>query len=291
MHSIIIGAQKAGTTTLFDILAQSPDIDTADVKEINFFGFRFDKGVDWYHSQFHGQGKVRLDASPQYLHMPEVADQIEDTLPSARLVCLVRDPIARAVSNYRFNVSRGVQDPAQSLVEAIATDKGKEIYLYKGLYARQLDRFRSFAERGNLLLVDFANFTRRQQRAVDRVSDFIGIEAPSIAQETGEISNKTVAASGLGACVIYRAMEFKRAHPGLYEGLPNWVKRIIRGGKAAARQMPGGVQGTDPAALPTETREELQAYFRADLSKLQQNYEFTSDWMASYGLDVIEAGK
>lgn len=132
MHSIIIGAQKAGTTTLFDILAQSPDIDTADVKEINFFGFRFDKGVDWYHSQFHGQGKVRLDASPQYLHMPEVAEQIEDTLPSARLVCLVRDPIARAVSNYRFNVSRGCRTLHKALSKPLGQTRAKRFTSTKG---------------------------------------------------------------------------------------------------------------------------------------------------------------
>ena len=114
---IIIGAQRAGTTTLFFYLRSHPDIEgpkPADSsvswpKELHFFDEHFAKGVDWYRAFFplersrararaEGHDLITGEATPYYLFHPLVPERVATTVPDVRLIVLLRDPIERAYS-------------------------------------------------------------------------------------------------------------------------------------------------------------------------------------------------
>jgi hypothetical protein len=159
---IIIGAQKAGTTSLYKYLRQHPNIVPALKKEVKFFDCNYDLGLDWYrshfpyHSKLNGQ-KMTGEASPHYLFHPLAARRIANVLPEVKLIALLRNPVERAYSHYQLNVRRGreplsfeqaidkEEERLQGMREKILA--GEDIplynflhysYLAKGIYADQL---------------------------------------------------------------------------------------------------------------------------------------------------------
>lgn len=177
---VIVGAQKAGTSSLYHYLTLHPRVEGASTKEVHFFDTHFDKGLAWYRSHFpvrasltaRRRGRERLltgEASPYYLYHPHVAARIARHLPEARLLVLLRDPVDRALSHYWYMVQLG-REPLP-LDEAfareaerldaekarLAADPGyrsvphsRFSYRDRGLYAEQLGVYLRHVDRRQL---------------------------------------------------------------------------------------------------------------------------------------------
>lgn len=99
--AVIFGAPRSGTTSLWRYLAEHPDIAESRVKELDFF-LHEDADVSAYDRDFPGAGKVTLEASPVYFREhEEIVPRLAKAMPDARLVCVLREPAARLVANYR----------------------------------------------------------------------------------------------------------------------------------------------------------------------------------------------
>src|SRR5579875_1836664 len=116
----IIGAQKAGTTTLAYLLAQHPDVVlAAPKKEPDFFHTYWNNGLDWYRSRFQREDGVLIDASVSYTMIPfdpatgEVPDDIPGRIhqvsPDAKFIYITRDPAERCYSAYWHEVRLGTE--------------------------------------------------------------------------------------------------------------------------------------------------------------------------------------
>ena len=105
---LILGAQKAGTVSLYRYLASHPSIVPAHRKEIGFFDqdTLFARGPDWYHSQFPAKAslgdRVTFEATPEYLYYPTVASRLFSYDPDIKLIVLLRNPIPRAISAWNM---------------------------------------------------------------------------------------------------------------------------------------------------------------------------------------------
>ena len=136
---LIIGAQRAGTTTLWTYLRRHPDIvgpRTADAsvfwpKELHFFDENYWRGVDWYRAFFPlaarqralrlvGRDVVCGEGTPYYMFHPAVPERVAATLPDVRLVALLRNPVERAYSHYQLMVKTGREN--LTFEEAIAAE-------------------------------------------------------------------------------------------------------------------------------------------------------------------------
>jgi len=282
---MIIGAQKAGTTSLFDYLKVHPDIAVADVKEVNYFSFKYERGLDWYSNNFDTSRSIALDASPQYLHEPKVAERLAKDVPDAFLVCVLRDPIERALSNYRFNLSRGLQNPDHSFSEVLKTPFGEETYLRKGLYSEQLARFAEHKQRNRLMLINFGCIKERPVFVLAKICEFVGIPADDIENFNSRISNETAAVGGLPAKMIFRAIQLKNANKLLYEKLPRWVHRALHQLKEMAAGF-GGEPRRCQTHLDEETLRYLKAYFAEDVAQLASDYPGSFSWASRYVEDT-----
>ena len=117
---IVIGAMKAGTTSLYRWLESQPEIWLPDVKEPNFFSddVRWDRGVQWYQQLFSPPsvgGTLTGEASVSYtlLSRAEIAaERMVRVLPEARLIYLIRHPLDRLRSHYRHEVQRNRETAA-----------------------------------------------------------------------------------------------------------------------------------------------------------------------------------
>lgn len=106
---LIIGTQKAATSSLYTYLIQHPNILPAKVKEINFFNVddNYQKGITWYNEQFTKylnpfKKHLSFEATPEYLYIPYVPERIYTYNPDMKFVIILRDPVKRAYSAWNM---------------------------------------------------------------------------------------------------------------------------------------------------------------------------------------------
>jgi hypothetical protein len=174
---VVIGAHKAGTTSLFHYLASHPDVYMPPEKELHFFTeHNWDRGLDWYRSKFDGAGSVRAvgEASPGYTCWPRfdrVPERMVEVLPEARLVYIVRHPVERLVAHYRHDSFHwGNQGP----IEEALLDYRQ--YLSRSMYALQIERFLAYFPRRQLLVVVSEELQASRETVISKVHQFIGVD-------------------------------------------------------------------------------------------------------------------
>jgi hypothetical protein len=138
-----IGAQKAGTTTLWQLLKQQPWFDAPSMKELNYFSTRYDLGEAWYRGQFPptSPGRVTAEISPSYLRSPAAPGRAHRFDPTQRVFAILRDPVERAFSNFNMLRRNSKIDPSTTLLDLLRqpeTDAAREGLLQSGEYATQL---------------------------------------------------------------------------------------------------------------------------------------------------------
>src|SRR6266487_1947701 len=109
---IIIGAQKAGTTSLYHYLREHPGIYMPPEKEAPFFTSKGSFLRDWeqFAADYFGAASVEQrwgKATPAYMADPRVAARIHSLMPRVLLIALLRNPVERAYSHYMMSVRRG----------------------------------------------------------------------------------------------------------------------------------------------------------------------------------------
>ena len=119
---LLLGAPRAGTTSLHHWLGGHPDVCVSRPKETQFFSLCFDKGPEYYSRFFaHWNGEpVVGESTPMYLSLPHVPRRIAALLPDAALVAVLRSPAEQAWSSWWMLRSLGVD--RRSFAEVMATE-------------------------------------------------------------------------------------------------------------------------------------------------------------------------
>ena len=197
---LIIGTMKSGTTGFYHTLCQHPQVHAALRKEVRYFGDP--KATDdWYFAHFprlpQGQQGITGEATPNYYAL-EVQDQIQQTLPGVKLICLMRDPAQRAISQYfhgwrhgaikrpiekffdQKTLDRLAARPEQELGEIVFhAGKGDLTFpptLVFGMYVHYLRKWYQKFDPDRFLLLTLEEFSNRQSETIDRTCDFLGID-------------------------------------------------------------------------------------------------------------------
>ena len=163
---LVIGAAKSGTTALYHFLRQHPQVYMSPRKETNFFAFKDQEilfhgpgdgtiseqsitTAEDYENQFEAvSNEVAIgEASPWYLYSERAADNIRCSLPNAKLIAILRNPVDRAFSSYLHVVRDGRE--CLSFEEGLRAEEDRirqgweYIWHYRqtGYYAAQVERF------------------------------------------------------------------------------------------------------------------------------------------------------
>jgi hypothetical protein len=177
---LLVGAMKAGTTSLYHYLAAHPQVLTPRYKAPEFFveEANWSRGVEWYRRQFPpaGDDVVAIgEASNAYTKYPTyrgVPERIAGLLPEVRLVYCVRDPIARIRSHYQTKVAEGSERAPFEV--AVSTDHR---YVDYSRYATQLDRYLEHFPTEQILVITAEDLRARRADTVSRVYEFLGVNA------------------------------------------------------------------------------------------------------------------
>lgn len=187
---VVIGAMKCATTALHAYLDAHPDIAMWDGKEANFFTGddtappvdpaewwrhgQWHRGVGWYASLFDPAARLRGESSPGYTapDNPEAAARMAGVVPHARLVYLVRDPVARAVSQFAHHARDG--DEQRPAGEALLDQDSQ--YVTRSRYHERLRPFLDRFPRDQVLVVVQERLRDRRRQQLRRVYAHVGAD-------------------------------------------------------------------------------------------------------------------
>jgi hypothetical protein len=204
--ALIIGAQKGGTTSLFNYLVQHPAVLPPLGKEIHYFDLHYASGPDWYRARFPyarqlRSGHITLDATPYYLSHPLAPERAAHLLPKLKLIAVLRNPVDRALSHYQHEVRAGRE--TYSFTEALDKEcerlEGEEerlrtdptyysynhhrySYTRRGLYLEQLRRWLQHFPRSQLLVLQSERMYREPAVVMAAVHAFLGLRPHQLKQ-------------------------------------------------------------------------------------------------------------
>jgi hypothetical protein len=132
---LIIGAQKAGTTSLHYYLHQHPLLQGALDKEVSFFSTErnFQLDVNWYHSQFKdvrnpfpNKKTLFFESTPEYIYYKKALERIYNYNKDLKLILILREPVSRAYS--AWNMFRDFKSRPNGIPESLINDKSSQLY-------------------------------------------------------------------------------------------------------------------------------------------------------------------
>lgn len=199
---IIIGAPKAGTTSLHRYLATHPQIYMTPDKEPRYMAHpdvrptyrggtarKYNREVTWrfdeYRRLFAGRRDelVAGEASPLYMWSPVAAETIHRLVPEAKLVAILRDPVSRAYSHFFHNRRLG-REPLADFGAALAAERERVEYGWiptvhyrgRGRYGEQLTRYLELFPRDRLIVFLQEDLSRRPAEMMAELCRFLGVD-------------------------------------------------------------------------------------------------------------------
>lgn len=210
----VLGVPKAGTTTFAKLLSSHPRIHTGRLKEPRFFDLNYQQGLPYLAEMM---GTIRPeqlcgDCSPGYFHCPWVADRIRKHCPKAKLLVVLREPVARAYSNWWSKRSRGLEtksfeecakiwlnqreqgvfplhfDDAEELYRKylLSKDTNSVPYVYYfdiGLYASHLERYEGIFPSTRIKVFSFQALIRETDTLLKECANFLEIDPYSFSAD------------------------------------------------------------------------------------------------------------
>lgn len=211
---VIVGAQKGGTSALYEYIVRHPLVGRSTNEEVQYFSLNYARGTAWYRGHFptvaraafvrrrYGRRLVTGESSPYYLFHPHALERIRELLPEARLIVVLRNPVDRAYSQYNHSRQTGVE-PLETFEAGLAAEPGRldgelekmladplynsfshynHSYLARGRYVEQLERlYRLFDER-QILLETAEDLSTDTDAVYVRALEFLGLPVRRLSQ-------------------------------------------------------------------------------------------------------------
>ena len=297
---IVIGAQKSGTTSLWQHLRKHPDIHMPVSKELPFFTQRSPRPEDLEAgmrelSAEAPSGALLGKATPDYMigqpgvPVEMVAERIAVALPEAKLIALLRDPVERAISSYTMAVRRDEETRSldAALAQLLDPDElaGARLrptptnsYLVAGEYGRILGSYRERFPADRMLVAFTEDLARDPGEVLDAVCGFLGVS-------TGFRPDGLEVRHFQGG---RRKLLDPEAEERLFAFYADEILPHMRGSPSMNRrafmffyETWNVVPEDRPPELSAEVRARLEAHFRADSSKLAE-LGLSAPWVAGW---------
>lgn len=325
---IVIGAPKAGTTSLFEYMRRHPQIHMPAQKEISFFASdrAYQRGIDSYLSLIlkgAPSGAVCGEATPRYMAgapsntvvdnseygtLPSASDygapleeviprRIKQSFPDVKLICVLRDPVARAHSHYRMSVlnrveSRSFTEAIDQLIEPETLERTRLAHSYNdgyvvyGEYGRVIGGFLRVFPREQLMVIFSGELAQRPSETVAKVFEFIGVATDFVPENLNTRYLAGAAKQRLPGLNLYVwKTNFARIRPAraLWRALPD---RVHRGISHAYNVTAYRIQlwnarrdVVDNDDVPSSTRLKLINHFRPDSETLGDMLNMDIPWL------------
>lgn len=283
---LIIGAYKCGTTSLVDYLGQHPDIHLPWLQEPNYFAYETDSEstqlkpeVDWgslyrrhrartlaqYQTLFDDApaSSVVGECSPEYMRSPHAWRRIKATVPSVRLIAILRNPAERAHSDYQAFVRDGLeQEPFSSTIQRSRSTEPGHQYVTTGFYGAQLRPYFEAFDREQLRVVLMDDLRQDGAAVVRDLCSWLGVDVSGWAPDLSVTRNVSGRPGNVAVAAAFRAR--RRLRP--------WIKPLVppRLQRRADDLLASGLRRD---ALPADAKKQLLEIYHDDIRLLEQLLE------------------
>jgi len=234
---LVLGVQKAGTTSLHEMLARHSEISLPAIKETHFFSHvdRAALGRDWYEAQFAKRPNAQLkgEIDPEYLYVPSAASNIREMTNVSKFVVVLRHPLDRAFSQHQMSVLRGYEslDFPMALVQEASRLAGNKAgfaedhwsYASRSLYFSQIVRFLKIFPRGHFL---YLRSDELSGTGYEKICHFLGVK-PSVdgLEQSPRLNVASAPRSRHLRNLLYAPAGKSRARRFVARAIPHSIKR------------------------------------------------------------------
>ena len=288
-YLIVSGTTKAATTSLFAYLSDHPAVCPATYKETRFFlsddyplpsKYRYKGDVEEYNLLFSNsdETQLRMESTPDYLYCEKARERIAASLPDAKLVFSLREPISRLISWYRFAKQIGKLPQTLSFdayVELLFTSadrhgENEEQHLktlQQGCYTIYLEHYFNQFGPARIHILFYEELAAQPLNTMAELCDFAGIDADFYSDYTFEVTNRTQNMRNSELHRKYRDFRFR---------LRQWThnKPIVHVPLRTIRRtiepiyLRLNTQADEKTQMSAETRHRLIDYYKSDVHAL-----------------------
>lgn len=254
VNLFVIGVKKAGTSWLYYLLDQHPDIFMSQVKELYFFGEHEMDQLDAYHRHFPFEKAHTYygEATVTYFRDEHIARAIRDYSPGAKVLAIVRDPIERLLSQFRYHKQLGVLPEDAALEDVFANESFR--LLEDSHYEQTLPAYRAVFGDEQFRVVSLEEAIDAPEAFWRDLQVFLGVNAVPLPDLNARPKNPT---GGAAFRRLYRhtVHPIKQRFPGVYErmlesAVVQWTKQQLL--QVLGTAVRGGLSADERAALRRE---------------------------------------
>lgn len=274
-HFICIGAQRSGTSWMFECFLEHPEIFMPQ-KEMQFFNKRPLSELDSYQDKFAGHSdKVCGEITPDYLSSKQAIDGISQACPHAKLIIILRNPVERTRSSYSLYKERNVTD--HSSLDDVFNDQS--VIFQKSLYGTQCEYLFSQFNHENIKVVFFDRIKTEPVKLIQELFAFIGVDNTFVPQSASR--NFNASAIGFGSNKVAKTLTLIQN----YLHKRPWGRTILNIKKTAwfkaykHRMVTKNQSSSDDNA-------KYYPYFAEDIARLEKQIGFSVPESWKYGNKV-----
>lgn len=249
---VIVGTHKGGTSSLLQFMCRHPQVGRPARKELHFFDRHFQRGLDWYVAQFPAGRKITDvgEATPLYMYDPVARRRLARTLPHARIIVTLRDPVKRAYSHYwharrygkeNLSFEAALAAEPERIVGASRRSRASFSYVDRGRYLGQLLDLEQRLGRDALCITSLEQTIADPATEITRVLEHLGLDPSRLKSTTMPRAN------------AYASLT------------PAQKRRLAKSG----RKLPADMSRSYPPMDP-ETAARLRAQFAEDNEQLRE---------------------
>ncbi len=302
---IIGGTSKAGTTSVFTYLEKHPQIICSSVKETGFFldadyphpsEKRYQKnGLQAYLDLFESEGSQpqenwRFEATPGYLYSPNTPDVIRRTLANVHFIFILREPVSRLLSWYRFGQSLGKIPSRMTFDDYVALQKETEDSfpnryprqafgaLRQGRYSTYLERYFEVFGASSIQVLFYEDLRRDPFSFMVKTCRSLGIDETYFQGYTFKVVNKGVQVRSHWLFRAYMEANLKLAGPARRTPKPlrRLLRQIQRRAHAAYEKL--NVSRERKVAMSPSTKDFILSYYQDEPARLREMLGIEVPW-------------
>lgn len=275
----VVGAQKCGTTSLYEYMKNHREIFVPELKEPEYFSTpaqskdvlyaQWCPTLEDYQRNYAGSSGYRIvaDFSTGYLWDKTAAGRIQQASPGAKIIILLREPIVRAHSAYLMLFRDGLER-APTFQEALEWDERRDQtswftafnYVQAGLYYEQVRRYIEIFGRERVLVLMFEELIKNPEMTLARIAEYLGVDgAPFKSADVSRAHNTFRMPRNMAAYRIFRnPVIMSLRHALLPKGFQAWLQKNPL------------LYTKSKPSLDMKTRKYLQGLYAPDVERLEE---------------------
>lgn len=283
VDALIIGAGRAGTTSLYSMLQAHPEVCFSNIKEVHYFSIPelYKRGENYFHSFFRKCSGRQVTASADtYLLMDHDAIQrIFSYNPAMKLIVMLREPVARAYSSYNYSVNLGHHKAYASFTDSIEREAGicgqEDIvsrnncgHFYGSLYCKHLREWAAKFPGEQILLLRTKDLKNAPDALAGELFSFLGISDNQY--NTEQANRAAVPRSMMLERFLLDREHFLRKL--VRKATPRFIKNLILGSGMVERFHRANLKEQENEPLADAEAERAARYFQDDLAGLKDEF-------------------